>query len=135
MPKRRVTEALVLTLPNEERFFSLIRLVVGGLASQLDLPYDQMDDLQVAVETVLARAADPGAAVTLRVEPREGGITVSVRPVDEKALRDVRPDPGAGLALEQILSTLVNSVEVVTLDGEQWLRLAQSVPSKAPASG
>jgi anti-sigma regulatory factor (Ser/Thr protein kinase) len=129
-----VTETLVLTLPNEERFLALIRLVVGGFASKLDLPYEQMDELQLAVETVLSRAADHGVAVTLRVEAQEHGISVSVRPVDEMALRDVHPDRG-GLGLGQILSTLVHSVEVITLGGEQWLRLAQSIPSKAPASG
>ena len=127
-----MTDALVLTLPNEERFFALIRLVVGGFASQLDLPYDRMDDLQLAVEAVLARAADHGD-VTLRIESREHGIVVSVRPVVEEAVGDIRPDPEAGFGLRQILATLVSGVEVVSLDGEQWLRLEQAIPSKEPA--
>ena len=44
-----MSEALVLTLHNERRFYGLIRLLISGLASQFDLPYEQMDDLQLAV--------------------------------------------------------------------------------------
>ena len=36
------------------KFLGVVRLLVGGLAARLDLPYEQMDDLQLAAESVLA---------------------------------------------------------------------------------
>jgi hypothetical protein len=129
-----MTEELVLTLPNDERFFALARLVVGGFASQRDLPYDLMDDLQLAVETVLPRAADAGATVTLRVEPRDHGIAVLVSPVDTAALASSGSGLESGFGLEKVLAALLTSVEVVTVDGEEWLQLAQSLPTHGPSS-
>jgi hypothetical protein len=120
-----MNEALVLTLPNEQRFLPLARLVLGGLASQFDLPYEQLDDLQLAVETVLADESTVDGHVTLRIEALGGTVAVSIHPASS--------GQGEGLALERVLSTLVDTVRTVTLeDGEQWLRLEQHLmPSGA----
>ena len=130
-----MTDTLILTIPNERRFLAVVRHVLGGFASQLDLPYELMDDLQLAVETVLARAADHGAALTLRVAPGDQGLSVFVGPIDETALGESRPDREAGPSLRQILSTLVTSAEVVLLDGGRWLGIEQHVPSRGAAAG
>ena len=131
-----MTDTLVLTLPNEPRFFAVVRLVLGGFASQCDLPYELMDDLQLAVETVLARAGADGEAFTLRIAPREHGITVLLRPIDETALSERRTDgtAGSGLGLRQILSALVTTAEVVSFAGERWLGIEQHIPSRGAAS-
>ena len=123
-----MSDALVLTLPNEGRFLGLVRLFISGLASQFDLPYEQMDDLQLAVETVLARDSHQGGEVTLRIEPLEGCIVVSLRPVDERV-----PEDGSSneVGLDRLLAALVDAVEVVSLEGERWLRLEQRIPVRA----
>ena len=110
-------DAVVLTLPNEPRFLSLVRLVLSGLASQRDLRYEQSDDLQLAVETALADKSISSAEITLRIEPLEDRVAVSIHPVGNGSER-----------ADRILSTLVDSVATVALeDGEQWLRLEQHV--------
>ena len=130
-----MTDTLILTIPNERRFLAVVRHVLGGFASQLDLPFELMDDLQLAVETVLARAADHGAALTLRVAPGDHGITVSVGPIDETALAESTPERESGPSLRQILATLVTSAEVVSVDSERWLGIEQRIPSRGAGAG
>jgi hypothetical protein len=120
----------VLVVHNERRFYGLVRLVISGLASQLDLPYEQIDDLQLAVETVLARDSRVGEEITLRIEPRQDSIVVWLRPVDEH-------DPAAAgsteIGLDRVLDNLVDTVELAWLDGERWLCLEQRIPPRPDA--
>src|ERR1700722_289538 len=117
-------DALVLTLPNEQRFLPLARLMLGGLASQFDLPYEQLDDLQLAVEAVLAEESTVDSHVTLRIEAIGGTVAVSIHPAFG--------NQSEGFALERVLSTLVDAVTTVTLeDGKRWLRLEQHLTPSA----
>jgi hypothetical protein len=119
-----MNDGLVLTFPNEQRFLPLARLMVGGLASQLDLGYEQLDDLQLAVEAVLAEDGTDGSQVSLRIEAADGTVAVSIHP----ALRG----DSERFALERVLSTLVDTVTTARLDdGEEWLRLEQHLTSGA----
>jgi len=111
-----MTDVLELTVPNEHRFLPLARLMLGGLASQFDLPYEQLDDLQLAVEAVLAEESPAESHVTLRIEAIGDTVAVSIHPGFG--------DQSEGFALERVLATLVDTVTTVTLeDGKQWLRL------------
>lgn len=121
------SEALVLTLHNERRLYGVIRLVVSGLASQFDLPYEQMDDLQLAVESVLAGDSLLGEEMTLRIEPSAERIAVWLRPVDEQHADEA--DPGQ-IGLDRLLDKLVDVVDIVSLEGERWLYLEQRIPAR-----
>jgi hypothetical protein len=118
-----MTDAVVLTLPNEPRFLVLVRLALSGLASQHDLPYDRMDDLQLAVEAVLAEERAEGLETTLRIEPIEEGVGVSIRVGDG---HEIAAAGDGGAPLERMLSLLVDSVTTTDGDdGGRWLRLEQ----------
>ena len=52
---------------------AVIRMVLGGIADRLDLGFDQLDDLQLAVERLLAEG-DPHDPVTLSFELSPGGV-------------------------------------------------------------
>jgi anti-sigma regulatory factor (Ser/Thr protein kinase) len=110
-----LTEALVLTFPNEPRFFALARLVLTGLAAQLDLPYEQVDDLELAVEGALAGYSSAGDEVTLRIEPAVGALAVLISPAGDA----------------RVAAALVDAAEVVTLEGREWLRLEKQVAAIA----
>jgi hypothetical protein len=121
-------EALVLNVNNERRFYGLVRLVISGLASQLDLPYEQIDDLQLAVETVLARDSRQGDEITLRIEARDDSIVVWLSPVDEHDPADAESDE---IGLDRVLGNLVDAVEIVSSNDQRWLCLQQRIPSRA----
>ena len=108
-----MTDRIVLNIPTEERFRSVATLVVGGIGTRADLPYERMDDLQLAVLSVL-EAADR-EEITLEVDADERGVRLALGPVRDGSSGD------DGLAL--VLSRLVDDVAHEQRDGAAWLSL------------
>ena len=108
-----VTDRIVLAIPTEARFRSVATLVLGGIGSRSDLPYERMDDLQLAVLSALD-AADQ-AEVTLEVDADENGVSLALGPVRDGS----GDDEGLGL----VLSRLVDDVTHERRDGAEWLSL------------
>jgi anti-sigma regulatory factor (Ser/Thr protein kinase) len=111
-----VTDRIVLAIPTEARFRSVATLVLGGIVSRADLPYERMDDLQLAVLSALG-AADQ-AEVTLEVDADENGVSLALGPVRDGS----GDDEGLGL----VLSRLVDDVTHERRDGAEWLSLRLS---------
>lgn len=116
---------LSLTIPGERRFLGVARLLVGGLAARLDLPYEQMDDLQLAAESALA-SEPAGNEVTLELEVGEDAVQLRIGPFDKRALNDHCDVDELGL--DRLLSMLVDRVEIVQHDRTDWLLLEKRVP-------
>lgn len=113
-------DRIVLTIPSDARFRSVATLVLGGIGSRADLPFERTDDLQLAVLSALD--ASSGTEVTVEVETREGRLAVAVGPVREGSAGD------AGLV--RVLSRLVDEVDRERRDGAEWLRLVLLSPSR-----
>jgi anti-sigma regulatory factor (Ser/Thr protein kinase) len=124
-------DAVTLTIPNERRFYGVLRHLVGGLAARLELGYEQMDDLQLAVETALLSDAGKGTTITLEAALADGRLEVRLGPLDEQALATRLADSGEALGLERVLSTLAEDVEVFEREGTAWLQLRSSQPTPA----
>jgi hypothetical protein len=109
-------DRVVLTIPADTRFRSVATLVVGGIGSRADLPYERADDLQLAVLSAL----DAGASdeMTVEIDTSEGRLEIAVGPVREGSGND------AGLA--RVLSRLVDGVATQHRDGAEWLTLVVS---------
>jgi hypothetical protein len=109
-------DRVVLTIPADARFRSVATLVVGGIGSRADLPYERADDLQLAVLSAL----DAGASdeMTVEIDTSEGRLEIAVGPVREGSGKD------AGLA--RVLSRLVDDVATQHRDGAEWLTLVVS---------
>lgn len=114
------TESFVLTIPTAARFQGVATLVLGGIGSRLDLPYERMDDLQLAVLSLLAAGGDE--TIEVEVEAGEEAMSVSVGPLAAGS----NSDDG----LTRVLRRLADSVESVQRDGKEWctLRLLFSGP-------
>lgn len=112
-PSTSVTDRVVLTIPSDKRFRAVGTLVVGGVGSRLDLPYERMDDLQLALLSALDAAGD--AEVRLEIDAEEAGLRLAVGPLRDGSQAD------AGLAL--VLSRLVDEVEHERRDGREWISL------------
>jgi hypothetical protein len=116
-----VSDRIVLTMPTDVRLRSVATLVLGGLGSRLELPFERTDDLQLAVLSTL-EATDVGD-VTLEVDADEGGLRLAVGPV--------RAGSGEDDALMRVVSRLVDEVGHERRDGDEWLilRLASTTTS------
>jgi hypothetical protein len=108
-----VTDTISLTIPTATRFRGVATLVLGGIGSRLDLPYERVDDLQLAVLSVLEASGDD--RVTVEVEAEDAGLLVSVGPLADGSAADD--------ALTRVLEPLVDSVEPSRRDDRVWLTL------------
>ena len=112
--------------PLHGEFGPVVRLIVGGFAARADFGFEAMDDLQLAVERLLAEAGSDGD-VKLSFELRADGIRTRIGPLPEReiaqALQDPEGAPGT-LTLGRILSTVVDSYGVEeSTDGHIVVRL------------
>ena len=118
-------ERIELEAPVAEDFQPVVRLVVGGVAERIDLGFADVDDLQLAVERLLAAtSADP--SVRLSFEVGEGHIRTRVGPLREAAIAEAlqRESPPGELTLRRVLQTVVDSFGVETAaDGRIVVRL------------
>ena len=120
-------QRITLTVPGERRSIGIVRLFVGGLAARLSLGYDTMDDLQLALESVLRKSA-PGGQITLEARIENDAVSILVGPLDRDPLQpdESRPDT---LELERLLSALVAGAESISRDDGCWLRLDVWIPA------
>jgi anti-sigma regulatory factor (Ser/Thr protein kinase) len=125
-----VTDSIELTLPAGREWHAVARLVLGGIADRQNLPFEDLDDLQLAVERLLVEAASQDS-VRLRIDVIDQGIRVGVGPLAERALADALQGPDAPpgeLTLRRILQTVVDSFGVEELEeGGIVVRLQKAV--------
>jgi anti-sigma regulatory factor (Ser/Thr protein kinase) len=120
-------DEITLTLPGERDFYRIAHLVLGGLAIRLDLTYEQLEDLQLALSSVLAEQEPEGELnVTLRVE--DGAIRAVIGPFTGGRLREaIEEADGEHLDLRRLLETVCDRVSVEERDGAGWIELTKSV--------
>ncbi|MGH2715906.1 MAG: hypothetical protein ACRDM7_18870 [Thermoleophilaceae bacterium] len=119
-------ERIDLEAPLSGDFYAVVRLIIGGIAERVDFAFEEIDDLQLAVERLLAEAGTIGS-VQLSFEVVANGIRTRVGPLSEhkvaEALRDGDVAPGV-LTLRRILQTVVDSFGVEeSEDGRIVVRL------------
>ncbi len=116
---------IALEAPLDDAFGPVVRLIVGGIAERADFGFEEMDDLQLAVERLLADAGSDGH-VSLSFELGEGAIRAKVGPLRERGLAEALQAPGDGLTLARVLSTVVDSYGIEEVrDGHIVVRLVK----------
>ena len=117
-----------LKIPHEERYHGIARLVVGGLAARLDLSYEHLDDLQLALATVLENDGYViGSDVTVEVHVRDDGVSIVIGPLVTSELRADLAKDDETVSLGRLLSTVVEKVEVEERTDGGWLRLEKEL--------
>jgi hypothetical protein len=106
-------DAVVVTVPAGRQFLGVVNLVLGGLCTRLDFPYEQVDDLQLAVDSVLTPERASASAVTLEADALDGVLRVRIGPL----ARGTAAQPG----LQRVLRPLVGAAEGLERDGAEWL--------------
>jgi hypothetical protein len=121
-----------LTLPRERPFHRIAHLVLGGLAVRLDLTFDTLEDLQVALGELLERyEGEADVQLLLRVLP--DAIETRVGPFDGELLRD-ELDRDEAVGLRRVLDTVVDDVRIEEQDGAHWVELRKAVTSARSVS-
>ena len=118
-------DTILLTIPADSRFRGVATLVLSGIGSRFDVPYERMDDLQLALLSVL-ETCDGGETLSLEVEAGDQLVAVSVGPL--------RNGSSADPAFTRVLAGLVDSVEPMNRDGQEWVTLRLSRAESVDAS-
>jgi hypothetical protein len=108
-----MTDRISLTIPVRSPYNGVATLVLGGIGSRVDLSYERLDDLQLAVLSVLDAGGD--GQVTIDVEAADERLSVSVGPLVAGTASDQ--------ALARVLERLVDTVDGSQRDGRDWLVL------------
>jgi anti-sigma regulatory factor (Ser/Thr protein kinase) len=124
-----VTSAIKLKIPHQSSYHGVALLVVGGLAARLDVSYEQLEDLQLALESVLENGGYARTSeVTVELDVQDGGLAMVVGPLDGGALQsDLEDESDDRLALGRLLGTLVEDISVESREDGDWLRLEKRV--------
>lgn len=118
-------DEISLTLPADDAFHPVAHLVLGGLAVRLDLTYERLEDLELAVDALLERQAE-AREVTLVVRVLDGALQTSIGPL-ESVREELEHGRNDALDLRRILGTVCDNVEIVDRNGGQWVELTQRV--------
>jgi hypothetical protein len=121
-----MTDFVALRFPRDSRYYAVARLVVGGMAAPLQMSYDALDDLQLAISSLLDHedlTLAPGAGgddVELRLEVSDAELVASIGTFAPGSLDrafERSGDQGGELGLKRLLDTIVDGVDVAT-DGD-----------------
>jgi len=113
-------DEITLTLPPDRDFHRVAHLVLGGLAVRHELTIETLEDLQLALSTVLEHAP-PSRDVTVTLTMHDGTLEASVGPVDVAGALDAGDEDS--LSTRRILWTVVDEVK---LDGN-YVRLLKRI--------
>jgi hypothetical protein len=119
-------DTIILRLPHEQDLLGVALLVVGGIGVRLDLTIEALQDLELAIESLLG-CVPRGKDVTLEVKIAEGSLTASVSPVDGPRVRAELVEVSDEVGLRRVLQTVADRVEVVERDGASWVQIEKNV--------
>lgn len=96
-----------------EGFVNVARLVTAGFGSQLELGFEAIDDLQLAIELALRSVPAREGVATIALSSDDDGLTVIVSGSEGAPLDRRGPDSEDGLDLLSCLGRLVDHVDFV----------------------
>jgi hypothetical protein len=125
-------DEIQLTLPADEAFHRVAHLVLGGLAVRLNLTFESLEDLELALDALLERTQTDDE-IQLRVRVLDGELQTVVGPF--ASVRAELEQGGDALTLSRILSAVCDSVEISDRDGSEWVELTKRVQTVEGAVG
>jgi hypothetical protein len=116
-------DTVTICIPREGGFRTVAGLVVGGIAARHAVTLDVLDDVQLALDSLLDRLEADEGDVTIQLRMSDGAIEVAVGPVDEATVDLLERETDEEIGLRRLLDTTVDDVSVATRDGETWIDL------------
>ena len=121
-----MADEITLTLPREPDFHPVAHLVLGGLAVRLDLTVENLEDLELALDSLLARTDPSAGDITVRMRPLDGELETVVGPLTPRVLDEIERETDDSLGLRRVLESTVEDIHV---DGN-WVRLTKKVATR-----
>lgn len=128
------SDTVTLRIPRNPRYYSVARLVVGGLAAGLEVSFDALDDLQLAISSLLDSEDIPvDGPLVLHLGVVEDAMHAAIGPFQASAVQDAigKEDVEGGLGLRKLLDTIVDDVIIGSESDGEWIRLTKRVRTLA----
>jgi hypothetical protein len=107
-----MTDEITLTIPRQPGFEGVAHLVLSGLAVRLNLTIENLEDMQLALETLLD-TSDHGDDLTVAMRIDDGELRTVVGPLPARLLNAIEADVGDGdIGLRRVLESTVDDVFV-----------------------
>jgi hypothetical protein len=119
-------DSIVVEFPATHGYRSVGRLVLGGLLSRFELPVDRVEDLLLALESLLVQEL-AGDTVTLEATAAADGLQLRLGPFAQSQLDDP--------AIARVLTRLVDEVSEEAVDGSAGTRVELHVSAARLAGG
>jgi hypothetical protein len=116
-------DTIRICIPRDGGFKAVAGLVVGGVAARHDVTLEVLDDLQLALDTLLDHVESDEGEVTLELTIVGDAIDVAFGPVGDGTVAELEGEAGDGIGLRRLLDTTVDGVSVTTREGESWVEL------------
>ena len=135
-----MSDTVSLSFPRDSRYYAVARLVVGGMAAPLEMSYDALDDLQLAISSLLDHedlALDGDGStgdVRLRLEVDESQLVAALGSFASGSLDrafERSAQQGGEMGLQRLLDTIVDEVNVSGEDDGEWITLTKQVKALA----
>ena len=127
-------DTVEITIPRERDFSIVAELVIGGIAARHDVTLDVLDDLQLALGSLLEHAEDDDGVITVLLHVGESQIDVSVGPVGDRTIAEIESDgEGDTIGLRRLLDATVEDVSLSSRDGGTWVDLHKGFALQEPA--
>jgi hypothetical protein len=126
-----MTDQITLTMPRERPFFGVARLVLAGLATRLDITFESLEELELALDGLLERR-DGAEEITVSLDIADSELRATVGPFRGSDLRaELESEPGESLSLRRLLDAVVDGYEVADRDDGAWVELRKRVERAA----
>ena len=126
-----MTDQITLTLPREQPFFGVARLVLGGLATRLDVTVESLEELELALDGLLHRR-DGAEQITVSLDIAGSELRATIGPFSGGDLRaELEGEPGESLSLRRLLDAVVDGYEASDRDDGTWVELRKRVDRAA----
>jgi hypothetical protein len=107
-----VADEITLTLPRTPEFHRVAHLVLGGLAVRLDLTIENLQDLELALDSILDRTDPAAGEITIRMRVHDGALETVIGPLTQALLDEIEREPEGDLDLRRVLESTVEDVRV-----------------------
>ena len=130
-----VQDTVEITIPRERDFSIVAELVIGGIAARHDVTLDVLDDLQLALGSLMEHTEDDDGEITVLLHVGDAQLGVSVGPVGERTIAELESDDGGDtIGLRRLLDTTVEDVSLSSRDGGTWVELRKGFALEEPAA-
>jgi hypothetical protein len=116
-------EEIIVTIPRERPFGAVAGFVLGGVAARQGLTIEVLDDLHLALETLLDREGTEEGDVSVVLRVSDGVVDASIGPFARATVAELEEETDERLGLRRLLTTVVDSVELTDREDGCWVDL------------